>query len=70
MSSDNYYVVRKHPLGGFTYVMGFASDEDDEDAPAHERDPQYPTVLKAFQAAGQDYSEYGVSIHEECEDSK
>lgn len=29
MSADNYYVVKPHPEGGFTYVMGFASDDDE-----------------------------------------
>jgi hypothetical protein len=27
MSSDNYYMIRNHPDGGFAAVMGFASDE-------------------------------------------
>ena len=27
MSSDNYYVIRNHPDGGFAAVMGFASDD-------------------------------------------
>jgi len=28
----------------------------------------YPTMMKAFHAASEDYSEYGVSIHPECEE--
>jgi len=68
MSADNYYVVRRHPSGGFTYVMGFASDEEDEDIPVRHHDPMYPTMNKALDAAMADYSEYGVSIHPECEE--
>ena len=66
MSADNYYVVKKHPLGGFTYVQGFASDDEMDDAPplvATKRHPQYATVREAFYAAeAEPICEYGVSI--------
>ena len=31
MSSDNFYIVRKHPFGGYAAVQGFASDVDDNE---------------------------------------
>lgn len=73
MSADNYYVVRIHPSGGFTYVMGFASDEEDEfEIPVEEGrfgwGMSFLSVKDAFQAACEDYSEYGVSVHPECEE--
>lgn len=64
MSADNYYVVRKHPLGGYTYVMAFASD-DDPDLLVGVRHPQFITLGEAYDAANQEYSEYGVTLHEE-----
>lgn len=75
MSADNYYLVRKHPLGGFTYVMGFASDtdEDGEDlipeaSPIH---PQFDTKEEAMNACIHEYAEYGHSYHwETCDNHK
>jgi len=65
MSADTYHVVRKHPLGGYTYVCAFAS-EDDPDITVDDRSPQYETFTQALVAATEDYSEYGVRIHQEC----
>lgn len=63
MSADNFYVVKAHPLGGYTYVQGFASDPDDTPLPATEAHPQYPTVRAAYLAAcGEPICEYGVSV--------
>jgi len=67
ISADNYYVVRRHPSGGFTYVMGFASDDDEGNIPVSRLEPMYPTMNKALDAAMAEYSEYGVSVHPECE---
>lgn len=64
MSSDNYYVVRKHPLGGFTFDMGFAS-YDYPNLAIRSTAVSFPTVDAAFKAAVAEHSEYGVSIHEE-----
>lgn len=64
MSADNFYIIRKHPLGGFAAVMGFASYDDDlEVRPGHDR--QFFTVDEAWEWANKEYSEYGVSIHPE-----
>lgn len=68
MSADNYYVVKKHPLGGYSYVMGFASD-DDPDLTVTESYPQYKTLEEAVDAAIEEYSEYGVRVHPECRES-
>lgn len=72
MSADNYYLVRKHPLGGFTYVMGFASDVDEDDVEilpeAEESDPQFETKEEAMRASSHHYAEYGHSYHwETCD---
>lgn len=65
MSADNYYRVRKHPKGGFAYVMGFAS-EDNPDLTVKDDHPQFATLGEAFNAAMNEYSEYGVDIDPEC----
>lgn len=72
MSSDNYYVIRKHPHGGYTYVTGFESDPRNVgeeifiDIPAKPDDIMWLTYDNALQAALEDYSEYGVVTHPEC----
>jgi hypothetical protein len=74
MSSDNFYVVRKHPESGFTYVMGFASHDVNKDGslkynlPVTKNNKSYKTFDDALNAALEDYSEYGVFTHPECED--
>lgn len=76
MSSDNFYVVRKHPNGGFTYVMGSASHDIDSDGsfnyniPVGKTSQQYNTFDEALTSALEDYSEYGVITHPECEDDE
>jgi len=76
MSSDNFYVVRKHINGGFTYVMGFASHDINEDGsfnlniPLNKNNKQYKTFDEALTAALEDYSEYGVITHPECKDNQ
>ena len=71
MSADNYYIVRKHPNGGYAAVMGFASDVDGNDDPiipeARKQDEQFTTVAEALNYAINEYSEYGVSVHDECD---
>lgn len=75
MSSDNYFVVRSHPKidGGFTYVQGFASDDENKgksvhiDIPVTDRDPIFYNFEDALNAALEDHSEYGVVTHPECE---
>jgi hypothetical protein len=68
MSADNYYVVRKHPTGGYTAVMGFASvNETREPDPT---DRSWPTVEDVLQSGQFDDSEYGISVHAECGDER
>ena len=65
MSADNYYIIRKHPDGGFAAVMGFASDDGTPDA--ERRHQSFNTVEEALIYAGEDgYTEYGISVHPEC----
>jgi hypothetical protein len=78
MSADNYYVVRKHPRGGFALVMGFMSD-DHPDLSVEVDQESFPTVAAAIEEYdnGQDwdnvsgypkyYAEYGLSVHAECD---
>lgn len=67
MSADNYYEVKKHPWGGFTYVMGFDSYGGPTRA-ARGDDPQFADVWNAYKAASDDgWTEYGVVFHPECE---
>ena len=73
MSADNYYLVRKHPLGGFTYVMGFASDVDAADEPivpeATTSHPRFDTKEDAMHACMHEYAEYGHNYHEDTCDN-
>lgn len=64
MSSDNYYLIRNHPNGGFAVVMGFSSDSN---APsATEDSKQFETIDDAADSVANEYSEYGIRIHSEC----
>lgn len=62
MSADNYYVIRKHPQGGYTYVMGFASDDNPDLTVKPGKHRQFERWQDAFQAATDDGSEYGISF--------
>jgi hypothetical protein len=72
VSSDNYYVVRKNPKGGFSYVQGFESDPENYassvfvDIPVTDVSKVYDTYDECLEAALEDYSEYGVVTHPEC----
>lgn len=74
MSADNYYIIRNHPHGGYAAVMGFASDVDshgNEIFPdATQEHQKFETLKAALDWAVGEYSEYGVSIHEECVESR
>jgi hypothetical protein len=76
MSSDNYFVVRKHPEGGYTYVMGFESDYENlgdnifVDINVKDTDPIYTDYEDALNAALEDMCEYGVVTHPECADEE
>ena len=64
MSADNYYVIRRHPHGGYAAVMGFASTAEEPKArPDHQ---SFSTLGAALDFANSEYSEYGTSIHSEC----
>jgi hypothetical protein len=71
MSADNFYIVRKHPFGGYAAVQGFASDVDDNDEQiypeANVTDQQFKSIGEALNWAVMEYSEYGVDVHPECE---
>ena len=60
MSADNYYLITRHPGGGYTALMGFASDN--YPLIATMKDPQFPTQKAAWEFANEDYSEYGIRI--------
>jgi hypothetical protein len=76
MSSDNFYVIRKHPQGGFAYAMGFASHDlvDDEtfdmDLAIHKNSIVFETFDEAMDAALGLDAEYGVFTHPECENDQ
>jgi hypothetical protein len=78
MSADTYYLLRKHPAGGFTLVRGM--DSSIEWPTAHPAAESFPTIVDALKAYvdGQQYdvedddmlyplyaSEYGLRIHPE-----
>jgi DNA helicase HerA-like ATPase len=67
VSSDDYLRIRKHPLGGFTYIREYNSGNGDT-REAHEIDPQFSTIENAMKAALREGAEYGVYLDSECED--
>ena len=77
MSADNFYVLRRHPKGGFALVMGFASTES-LDVYVRDHHTQFASIREALRAfsEGQDlvndeemypeyYCEYGLRVHPE-----
>lgn len=83
MSSDNGYVIRKHPNGGFAAVDYCASIacEDGYDTPdgyplATGREEQFHTIKAALDACANStnwmedpyYSEYGAHLDKDCRD--
>jgi len=66
MSADNFYLIRKHPKGGFTFTQEFASNDGYSDV--RPTNMQFDSVDAATNAAIADgYTEYGLTIHSECE---
>lgn len=80
MSADNFFVLRKHPLGGFAWVMGFASDENNHAYadPVSEDAERFETIEAAVKDFNDNentwrdgyypkyYNEYGMDISPEC----
>ena len=68
MSADNYYIIRKDAYGLFVPVMGFASNDEDGYVPRiTSSDKRFTSIKDAINEALNDYSEYGVNVHPECE---
>jgi hypothetical protein len=66
MSADNYYLIRKHPDGGFVALMGFMSDEDEPQVDPKREYDIYTSPVHALDAVSREYTEYGTQIHPEC----
>ena len=79
MSADNFFVLRRHPKGGFAWVMGFASGESSTayTGPVREDAEQFETIEAAVtdynngkewqsEYLPKYYSEYGMEIAQEC----
>jgi hypothetical protein len=64
MSADNYYIIRKDRQGFFVPVMGFASNDAAPNVRANS--PRFHEFLSAIEFASQDYTEYGITVHDEC----
>jgi hypothetical protein len=73
MSLENYFVVRKNPKGGFSYVEGHESDPRNEgssvfiDIPVTDVSKAYATFDECMDAALEEDAEHGVVTHPECE---
>jgi hypothetical protein len=65
MSADNYYLVGKHPLGGYAVEMGFASD--DEVPEITEKSLRFETLREAELYESEHYAEYGFHYTEEVQ---
>ena len=72
MSLDNYFVVRKNPKGGFSYVEGHQSDSRNIgehifiDIPVTDVSKVYESFDECLIAALEDHAEYGTITHPEC----
>ena len=68
MGLNNYFVVRKNPKGGFSYVEGHISDNGIEtvDIPVSDISKVYETFDDCMTAALEDNAENGVITHPEC----
>lgn len=66
MSADNFYLIRKHPVKGFSAVMGFASSDTDEGLTVPKTAPSFATIDQAIESVIDSYAEYGVQVHPEC----
>lgn len=65
MSADNYIIIRKDFITNqFVPVMGF--DSDNYKPEIQKRHKRYDTLDEALEYAHGQYTEYGVSIHPEC----
>ena len=72
MSLDNYFVVRKNPKGGFSYVEGYQSDPRNQgtdvfiNIPVTDVSKVYDTFDDCMVAALEEDAEHGVVTHPEC----
>ena len=72
VSLDNYFVIRKNPKGGFSYVEGHETDPKNRgmsiyvDIPVTDVSKVYETFDECMTAALEDNAEYGVVTHPEC----
>lgn len=70
MSADDFYIVRKHPNGGYAAVHGFASSRNKDGTQyipeATDKHLQFKTTYEALDYGIRKDPEYGVAIHDEC----
>lgn len=66
MSADNFYLIRRHPVTGFSAVMGFASCDTEDSLTIPDSSASFPTVDEAIESVIDSYAEYGVQVHPEC----
>lgn len=66
MSADNFYLIRRHPVNGFSAVMGFASCDAEDSLTISDSSVSFPTVDEAIESVIDSYAEYGVQVHPEC----
>ena len=69
MSADNYYLIRRHPAGGFVAIMGFMSDEEVPEVNPQRDTDRFTTLPAAIKANLNRETEYGMRVHPECYES-
>jgi hypothetical protein len=62
-TSDCWYVIRVHPLGGYAAVLGFSTDG--EDGRAYVYHQSWPSI-EAAAAWVRSLNEYRLFVHPEC----
>lgn len=74
MSADNYFLICRHPDGGYAAVMMFASDESEIDSVPSESfveqgfHNRFDTIEEAYETAASGDTEYGVTFHPDVKD--
>lgn len=67
---DIYYLVRRHPLQGFTFVTGYVNNTDESGSEvvpvARDSDTMYDSIESARNSALKMSNHGSVYVHEEC----
>lgn len=64
---DSYYLIRKHPRGGYAAVLTFLCWDIDDPPEAEDWRESFVSIMRALRWALTQEPEHGVLIHPECD---